>query len=311
MFRVRAALKGAPVTVFDSLRNLGLEGTIMHSMNKVRMLASARELVVRDSDSRAASSASDDGSYPQFCMAAATDASVFERFRRHPRYMPILEHVSKRLGSEYLLQIQSSEAVDLDDVRRLATDSTGKPFRYFYGPKLGRLSPTSLRYLKVAGDLQVLFGNLRELSVGEIGIGYGGQCRVLQSLYGPLEYVVFDLPEVLQLSSRYLGATGVDLSRVSFMNGLDPQPSSPDLLVSNYAFSELTREVQDAYMENVVTRAARGYMTYNMNNPDRSKCLTAEQVCDAIAGAEIIPEVPLTATGNVIIVWGHQQRPEI
>lgn len=69
--------------------------------------------------------------------------------------------------------------------------------------------------------------------VREIGIGYGGQCRLLTShLETPELYRLIDLPEVLGLSKKYLGQLGSH--PVEFVDGtkLDTDIES-DLVISN------------------------------------------------------------------------------
>jgi hypothetical protein len=51
-------------------------------------------------------SVSDNGSYPELALRAALNPGIFSVFRRHRLYTPILEHVSKKQGEEYLAIIQ-------------------------------------------------------------------------------------------------------------------------------------------------------------------------------------------------------------
>ena len=63
------------------------------------------------------------------------------------------------------------------------------------------VSPTTLRYLKVANDLETLFSSLDGLRICEIGVGYGGQCRVLDAMFAVKSYTLVDLRPVLELAS--------------------------------------------------------------------------------------------------------------
>ena len=83
---------------------------------------------------------------------------------------------------------------------------------------------------------------------------------------------------------------------------------SYDLVISNYAFSELKREVQEDYFANVVQKSKRGYFTYNDISPKEYVALSAEEFAGRIEGAEIFKELPTTAPKNVLVVWGHNRE---
>lgn len=248
-------------------------------------------------------SISDAGLYPLFCQMAAADQVVFARFRRSLIYRDILEHVTRKQGKQYLAEIERSGFLQSQLHGLLESDTVGDPYRYAYG-SYGLASPSTLRYLKVASDLALLFGSLKNMTVAEIGIGYGGQCRVLTSAWHISRYRLFDIPEVLALAHRFLEVSGVDLRQIDACDGRSPQSSNSDLLISNYAFSELHRGVQEMYWDKVVRNSSRGYVTYNHITPDECGSLTASEFAARIPGAQVLPETPLTHPGNVIVAWG-------
>lgn len=80
-----------------------------------------------------------------------------------------------------------------------------------------------------------------------------------------------------------------------------------DLLISNYAFAELAEPVQKIYFDKVVTHSKAGYMTWNsemFSEQGLKVGYSAQEIASMIPGAKIIPEKPLTAPGNCIIIWG-------
>lgn len=268
------------------------------------MLASARNLVsyyrrrFRDTDLQ--SSLSDNDIYPDFCEQAATDDDLFRTFREAADYSQILEHVTYSLGKRYLKAVRQDAAL-LESARLIcASDTVGTPRRYNY-PDVGKASPTTLRYLKVARDLSRDFGVLTGRDIVEIGVGYGGQCRVLSSLYRPGSYALVDLPPVLKLAERFLSENLVD-SPTTFISAFDVPEMESDLVVSNYAFSELRREVQEMYMSRVVDKSRRGYMTFNQITPSSFGSMTVEEFAMRVGGT-VVPERPLSYPGNRIIVW--------
>jgi hypothetical protein len=78
----------------------------------------------------------------------------------------------------------------------------------------------------------------------------------------------------------------------------------PDLVISNYAFSELSRELQKQYLENVILPSKRGYITWNSSSVGHEKCYSIDELVRAIPNSRIKAEVPNTGVGNVIIFWG-------
>lgn len=249
------------------------------------------------------SSISDADRYPSFCRLAASNDRVFRRFRRSPTYMTILEHVSRKQGASYLAEARRSGLSLEPCLSVLQNDTIGRPRRWTY-PGLGAVSPTTLRYVKVWSDLRSLFGPLSNLEIAEIGVGYGGQYRVLAATEAVLRYHMFDLPEALSLAFRFLSATGTDQSVVRAHDGRAPDEAAADLLISNYAFSELNRDFQEIYFERVIRNARRGYVTYNQIAPAEFRSLSAEEFAARIRGARLLDERPLTSPANVIVVWG-------
>lgn len=247
------------------------------------------------------SSLSDNNSYPAFCERAAHEDILFRSFRDSVAYSEILEHVSYTLGKRYLKAIRQDADLLASAKSICESDTVGSPRRFNY-VDVGMASPTTLRYLKVVKDLVEAFGSLAGMDIAEIGVGYGGQCRVLSSLYQLGGYSLIDLPPVLSLAERYLVESGVD-SPVRLVSALDVPELEPDLLLSNYAFSELRRDVQEMYMRQVVSRSRRGYMTFNQITPSRFGSMSAKDFAERVGGA-ILPERPRSYPGNRIIVWG-------
>ncbi|MFO0223848.1 MAG: putative sugar O-methyltransferase [Planctomyces sp.] len=247
-------------------------------------------------------SLSDNDAYPDFCYAAAHDSRLFSTFRTARVYRTILEHITDADAMVCLQELRKCPEVLalLNEFRR--NDEVGGP-RLLNAGEFGVISGTTLRYAKVAADLHQLFGSLDGQRIFEIGVGYGGQCRVIDACWRVQQYCLVDLRPVLDLAQAYLDRYALRTQiRYSTMNELSTE--APDLLISNYAFSELPRAVQDIYMEKVVLRSPRGYITFNDMNPAEYRSWTVRELCDVIPGARVLPEVPLTYEKNCLIVWG-------
>jgi hypothetical protein len=291
--------------VIERLRSDGFRGFTYDVAAYSRLPRERRELRQGRPGKRGDSSITDDGEYPVFCQKASEDDAVFDRFRRSAIYMRVLEHVSRAQGSGYVSELERRPFGRALLGTLSSVPEPGGPRTYRFGA-YGELSPTTLRYAKVAADLEELFGTLDGSRVAEIGVGYGGQCRIIMRSWEVGAYHLFDLPPVLALTERFLVAAGAASDRVVAHDALALDSVEADLVVSNYAFSELRREVQQEYLDRVILRAPRGYLTYNHTTPPEWNTFTAEEIAAMIPGSEILPEVPLTAARNVIVAWGHR-----
>src|SRR6266852_3927926 len=137
-------------------------------------------------------SESDNGLYVRFVERAVRDPVLFSKFKQNRQYQAILEHLRESDGQAYL-EIVEREAPDLfaGMERFKINDLIGSPTTFVYD-RIGRINPTTLRYVKVASDLRRLFGDLSGAKVAEIGVGYGGQLLVLDQIFTLGMYSMFD-----------------------------------------------------------------------------------------------------------------------
>lgn len=251
-------------------------------------------------------SITDERRYLDVCERASREDAAFSTFRSHPDYVPVLEHVTPEQGQAYLDLIRSRQP-DLAE-RWLggleAADRVGGPVTFGY-EGVGHVSPTSLRYTKVLADLVSLFGDLSGMRIAEIGVGYGGQCRIICDHFDVAAYTLVDLDAPLRLATRYLSEFPVTpRAEARTMRELDPE-ARYDLVISNYAFSELSRDVQDEYVRRVIGRSAAGYLTVNFVSAAHGiRSYTRTELLDLAPGIVIRAEEPQTHPENVILTWG-------
>ena len=74
-----------------------------------------------------------------------------------------MEQIQKHSPQDYLELIKGNKENDL----------FGNPYKYQY-PGVGRVSPTTLRYISTAIDIFEISGLNEESVIAEIGVGYGG-----------------------------------------------------------------------------------------------------------------------------------------
>ena len=246
------------------------------------------------------SSLSDNGAYVSVCERATYDEAVFNEFKRHPEYQGILEHVSAEQGQVYLAIVKTYYSHMLEKFTLFKeNDSIGNPISLDFGPSVGYTSPTTLRYVKVLGEIENMFGSLSGRNIVEIGGGYGGQCLLLKRYFRPESYTIVDLPPVLRLQQKYLGRLGIH--DVKFLTMEDvPGLMACDLVISNYAFSECYRPVQDMYISRILLHAACGYLTCNHIS---DQVYSRQELMQRIPCSICVGEYPLTYPGNYILVW--------
>jgi|TARA_A100001515_G_scaffold9169_1_gene7649 hypothetical protein len=255
---------------------------------------------------RERTSISDDTKYPELCLRASEDDGVFENFKRNPNYQPILEHVHESLGQSYYncVKVKYPEMLQfLDSCSK--NDKIGNPCKTTYS--FGNFSPTTLRYLKVAADLNHSFDNIKDMNILEIGGGYGGQCLVSSLTHGFKSWTIVDLPEVAKLQEKYIEKNNID--NVNFLSHDTVPTKKYDLIVSNYAFSECTKKMQDFYIENYFDEKSKLYMTLNFiktGNQDLDSSYDGLRL-QRILKHTYYEEIPLTHPQNIIAIRGNDR----
>ena len=249
---------------------------------------------------------SEDLFYLNVVRRSLTNPKSFSNFRRNFDYREILEHVSYSLGNRYLALGQERYPDFLDILTKSRNiDEVGNPVKFKF-MNLGLCSPTRIRYAYVAAEMRNIFNFESIHKIAEIGTGYGGQSAVLQYLKKFSNYIIYDLPEVAELTQRFLVQTNS-----TFVSTIGNWESSneihSDLVISNYAFSELPRSIQEVYLKNVIAKASRGYMIMNSGRTNHTGRSTGKMSLDEISTylpqMRILEEDPLTSPDNYIIVW--------
>lgn len=259
-------------------------------------------------DRRDRTSGTDDELYSLVCLASAENEQVFSHFRNNLIYINTLEHVSYVQGTQYLVEMEQcpqKEFSNMEWKNILRNDLYGGGVRYAYDicNETLNVSPNTIRYAKVLQDILINFEGIN--SIVEIGVGYGGQCRIITSLISTiLTYDLIDLPEALKLAKKYIEHFEECTGKVNYINGIELEEKiSCDLVISNYAFSELKKYVQDSYFNNVLSNAKHGYITWNRYSENNLDGYSLEEILDKLGHVKVIPERPLTSRGNCIIIW--------
>lgn len=244
-------------------------------------------------------------SYAEVCKIASENNDVFSCFKRIKEYHEILEHLSPEQGHLYLRFIEENYEYLTKNMSQFSNlDRVGNPM-HISETRYGQISPTTLRYIKVLGDLNSNFEQLGSMKIAEIGAGYGGQAKIILDHAPGARYTCFDLPEVCQLIQRYLKPNGYNVSTISSFSGSE----NYDLCISNYAFSELNRSLQDEYIENVISRSIHGYITMNfISHLFGVESYGLDEFIERLQSfgfkPRVMPETPETFQNqNKIVVW--------
>lgn len=246
------------------------------------------------------------GSYKAFCKKAAETPAIFDTFKTHPDYVPILEHVSFELGEEYLNIIQEKNPHLLKLINKFKeNDKIGHPNTSFY-QETGNISPTTLRYIKVASDLIEIFDTWENESIFELGGGYGGQCKILTDIFLPKKYVIADLPEVLLLIEKFVKE--LNIQNVQLCTEKSIPNENYDLFISNYAFTEIDKVLQQIYLDQCIAKSTHGYIICNFVSRDvfGVNSYTKEELLDRIPHKYIVTEeYPKTdpQNKNFLLLW--------
>ena len=251
-------------------------------------------------------SVSNNTGYPDICLKASQDDETFKVFKTIPEYTQILEHTSVEYGQNYidLIKRDNPHLLNEENLTKFKTnDLYGGSTPHDYGEFT--IAPSTLRYIKVLSDLIKVFGSLDGFKIAEIGGGYGGQCKVICDYFDIKDYHIADIDEANKLTEKYLTKLDVKNFRNSTFDKLDVEEY--DLVISNYAYTELDRGLQDSYKETIINGSTNGYITNNFiihfaaggNFGTYSK----DELLNLKPNIEVMVEEPLTAPTNFISIW--------
>lgn len=256
--------------------------------------------------------------YIEAVLNATNNRKAFHNFKRNPAYNEILEHASYQEALESLKIIRQQTPSLLDDIDDYRINDSLGGARCLVFEELGMISPSTVRYMKIASDIISLFPNKIGENIVEIGTGYGGQYLVLDKAMSFSKYTLMDLNEVLQLNVKYLENFVMNSSYTcSTLNQLDSE-NDFDLVISNFAFSELPRALQLKYIDKVLSKSKRGYLVMNSGKDEsvfskgtqrwkENQPLNINELKDMLPKFREIEENPQTFPGNYVIVWGQDQ----
>ena len=199
--------------------------------------------------------------WPLACSALVSGAWTTSDFRKTRAVRQVVETVGPVDGRHYANYIKHIAPEYLTDHRVAAIDAWGDPIRW-PGILLGTpqaFSPTTLRYLAHALWLKKE-GFVKEGGkVAEIGVGFGG-LAAMNALVSNATTIMVDLEPVAKAAMRQMHDLGLSHHGELHDGNIH---DSDFCVISNYAFTELSRELQDAYVDKIIRHADRGVILSN------------------------------------------------
>lgn len=246
--------------------------------------------------------------YLEVCKLASTNDRVFDTFKQNPHYTSILEHTSYEAGLlcyEYIQNIFPEYIKYIELFKQ--NDTLGSATTHSYALPIGNISPSTLRYIKVLSEIKFLFPeNFNDKTIVEIGCGYGGQCFIFSQIFPNCKYYIVDLPETQELIKKYLNRLNLKNYEIISPNDLANNVQY-DLVISNYAYSELDLDLQNYYYDTIIRNSKHGYFTLNfisnlfdVHSYSKDELISKFQKDKNIS---IIPEQPLTFKDNIILYF--------
>ena len=222
----------------------------------------------------------------------------FSNFKSNPNYNHILEHVCFDYGQQYLRLAKELFHLPTAQIQMFGAlnDSVGVPKKEYYKEENLSISPTSLRYvfhaLIILNDIATK--GIRNAHIVEVGCGYGGLALAI-SYFSPFfnltieDYTFIDLPGPLKLQEKYMNHFRVPMKLAfhpasTFGSELK---GSDYFLISNYCYSEISKEFQENYLRTLFPKCTHGFITWNHID-----------VYDIGKQIEVQDEFPLTGSKN-------------
>ena len=211
--------------------------------------------------------------YIHACNRAVHDNSFFNIFKRDYHYTLILEHVSREESELFVSEMKNPDQLTPLQISQFRENDVYGGANIQTYDRFGHMSPSTIRYIKQSLDLNYQFDLSKVKNIVEIGGGYGGLCKTLSVMCDFDSYTILDLPASAMLAEKYLSKfPNLDgrISAVPFtqFEGLETEVY---LVISNYAFSECSRRIQQFYLDTVISKAQSFYMAYNEITPDNMK----------------------------------------
>lgn len=209
--------------------------------------------------------------YVEFCKKIVTDGMIYDGFRSATDFTNVIVSGEEWQGIAYVDKIMKEYKYILKKIEKLRkNDSIGHPKMYNF-KNIGMFSPLTLRHINSYCEIKKEFGGFENKNIIEIGSSYGGLCNIINILCNNEynSYTLVDIPEVLELSKKFLKDLNVDMNKLIFttMSDLEQKTNDNkkyDLLISEFTISEMNSEMVSFYFNNVAQYCKNAYLAMNI-----------------------------------------------
>ncbi|MFM7183037.1 MAG: hypothetical protein ACKO2G_16460 [Verrucomicrobiales bacterium] len=197
--------------------------------------------------------------WPAACSALAAGRWSSKNFRRSRFVRQVVETLGPSDGLHFANWIANVRPDALENPLARRANDWGNPIQvpaWVLGTSKP-WSPTSLRYLAHAIWLEKNGFTTRGGKVIEIGVGFGGLSAMLAAITGIFSVHV-DLPAVRK-------AAAIQMAELGLGGNLSDSPKSDAqyCFVSNYALTEMNRDLQNDYIRDFARLADKGLILSN------------------------------------------------
>lgn len=207
--------------------------------------------------------------YKNFCEQVMNDKTgeLLKNFRRNPDYDLVVP--GNRCGDEMfehldLLKLDYPEMLEFMYLFEKDQGEFGNPRKYQFD--VGNFDVPLILHIYYLALTRRYFGDLTGMKILEIGPGVGLFFKVLTDLYN-VQYSCVDLKAPLYIVQKHIEF----LNRMKFVDKLitcDEVCSDNfagdeyDLVVSDCAFNELHRDIQEIYLKKLFNKSKRGRIAF-------------------------------------------------
>jgi hypothetical protein len=195
-------------------------------------------------------------------------------FKSNKIYQSVLEHTSLFSANLILNCIKNEYGQLFNNNKKYLIELCSK--NDMYGkPRLESITdftttnPSNIRYIYHSFLIlsNISKNKINNVNLVEIGGGYGGLCFFIYGMakfynISISSYTIFDIKEVSILQKRYLKIFDIDINTYDIND--DWVLNDNSYVISNYAFSEIPRQLQEEYSEKILNKyISYGFLIWN------------------------------------------------
>ena len=206
--------------------------------------------------------------YINACKLFTENEDEFNNFRQHPDYKIILEGYNDGgpMWLNYILLNYGDTLLKEKLSLFKRNDIYGNPtIRNIEG--IGEICPFTLKYIGNAFDIKKEVKDFKLKKIVEVGGGFGSLSIMLDSIYDFDEYVLIDLPEVINLCKKYLINFPELFKKITFISTMEfdniDKIENIDLFISDSSMAECDNVTQMIYFNKLIKNCKFGYIVYN------------------------------------------------